>query len=170
MKITDAPKLCPSFVLGRMKEGFVCFFFNFLFNVGEQLVNSVVTVSGGQQKGSAIHIHVSILPQTPLPSRLPYNIEKSSLCYTKAPSTRLLNTLQGFVQLYCTILIHPPHREMCDDQGTQNLGWSELNCGPLKKRVSLVAQCKESTCQCRTPSLITESRRSPGEGNGNLLQ
>ena len=33
-------------------------------------------------KGSpTIHIHVSILPQTPLPSRL-HNIEQSSMCYT----------------------------------------------------------------------------------------
>ena len=97
------------------------------------------------------HIHVSILPQTPLPFRLPYNMEKSSLCYTEAPSRRLLNTLQGSVQLYYTTLIHPPHRGVCDDWGTQNLGWSELNCGPLKERISLVAQCQESTCQGRTP-------------------
>ena len=96
-----------------------------------------------------MHIHASLFPQTPLPSRLPYNIRKSSLCYTEAPSTRLLNTLQGSVLLYYTTLIHPPHREMCDYRGTQNLGWSELNCGPLKERVSLVAQCKKSTCQCR---------------------
>jgi len=41
-----------------------------------------VTVSGGQQRNSAIPIHVSILPQTPLPSRLPHDIEQSSLCYT----------------------------------------------------------------------------------------
>ena len=39
-------------------------------------------VSGGQQSDSAIHIHVSILPQTPLPSRLPCNIEESSRCCT----------------------------------------------------------------------------------------
>ena len=107
-------------------------------------------VLGEEWRDSVIHIHVSILPQTPLPSRLPYNIRKSSLCYTEAPSTRLLNTLQGSVLLYYTTLIHPPHREMCDYRGTQNLGWSELNCGPLKERVSLVAQCKKSTCQCRT--------------------
>ena len=30
-------------------------------------------------------IHVPILPQTPLPSRLPHNIEESSLCYTVGP-------------------------------------------------------------------------------------
>ena len=41
-----------------------------------------VIVSCGQKRNSAIHIHVSILFQTLLPSRLPYNIEQSSLCYT----------------------------------------------------------------------------------------
>ena len=34
MKITDAPILGPSFILGKMKEGGF-FFFNFLFNIGE---------------------------------------------------------------------------------------------------------------------------------------
>ena len=42
-------------------------------------------VSGAQESDSAIHIHVSILPQTPLPSRLPLNIEQNSLCYTVGP-------------------------------------------------------------------------------------
>ena len=32
-------------------------------------MNNVVIVSGGQQRDSAIHIQISILPQTPLPSR-----------------------------------------------------------------------------------------------------
>ena len=44
------------------------------------LTNNVVTVSGEQQGDSAINIHVSILPQTPLPSRLPHSIEQSSMC------------------------------------------------------------------------------------------
>ena len=35
-------------------------------------------VSGGQQKDSAIPIHVSILPQAPFPSRLPHDTERSS--------------------------------------------------------------------------------------------
>ena len=39
------------------------FFFNFLFCTGEWSVNSVVIVSGEQQRDSAMHIHVSILPQ-----------------------------------------------------------------------------------------------------------
>ena len=42
-------------------------------------------VSGEQRRDSAIHIHVSILPQTPLPSRLPHNIQQSSLCCTVGP-------------------------------------------------------------------------------------
>ena len=45
-------------------------------------VNNLVIVSGRQQRDSAIYIHVSILPQTPLPSRLPLNTEHSSLCCT----------------------------------------------------------------------------------------
>ena len=43
------------------------FFLNFLFCIGEQPINGVVTVSGGQQRHSAIHTHVSILPQTLYP-------------------------------------------------------------------------------------------------------
>jgi len=45
-----------------------------------QLTNYVVIASGERQRYSAIHIHVPILPQAPLPSRLPHNIEQSSLC------------------------------------------------------------------------------------------
>ena len=41
-----------------------------------QLINSVLIVGGEQQRDSAIYIHVSIFPQTPLPSRLPHNIEE----------------------------------------------------------------------------------------------
>ena len=40
----------------------------------------VVIVSGEQRRDSAIHIPVSILPHTPLPSRLPHKTEQSSLC------------------------------------------------------------------------------------------
>ena len=43
------------------------------------LMNSFGIVSGGQQRNSAIHIHVFILPQTPLLSRLTHNIEQSSM-------------------------------------------------------------------------------------------
>ena len=59
----------------------VCFFFfnfQFLFCIEIEQINNVIDL-GGQQRDSAIHIHVSILPQTPFLSRLPHNIEQSSL-------------------------------------------------------------------------------------------
>ena len=37
-------------------------------------------------------------------------------------------------------------------------------------RASLVADSKESACNMRDPGLIPGSGRTPGEGNGNLLQ
>ena len=55
---------------------------NFLFFIGEYLINNVVTVSSEQQRDPVINIHVSIVPQIPLPSRLPHNIEQSSMPYT----------------------------------------------------------------------------------------
>ena len=39
-------------------------------------------ISSEQQRDSAIHICVSILPQNPLPSRLPHTTEQSSMCCT----------------------------------------------------------------------------------------
>ena len=47
-----------------------------------RFTNKVVIVSGEEWRDSAIHIPVSTLPQTPLPSRLPHNIEQSPLCPT----------------------------------------------------------------------------------------
>ena len=44
-----------------------------------------MTVSGEQRRDSVIYIHVSILPQTYLPPKLPHNIEQSSLRYTVGP-------------------------------------------------------------------------------------
>ena len=60
------------------------FYLNFLFYIGIEPMNNVI-VSGEQGRDSAIYIRVSILPLTPLPSRLPHNIEQSSLCYTVGP-------------------------------------------------------------------------------------
>ena len=53
-----------------------------------ELINNVVIVSDEQQRDSAIHIHVSILPlnsPSPAPCWLPHNSEQSSLCYTVGP-------------------------------------------------------------------------------------
>ena len=44
-----------------------------------------MVVSGDQQRDLVIYLHVSILPQTPLQSRLPHNIEESYLSYTVGP-------------------------------------------------------------------------------------
>ena len=55
------------------------------FYIGVWLINNLTVVSGVQQRDSAIHKYVSILPQTPLPSRLPQNIKQSSLCCTVGP-------------------------------------------------------------------------------------
>ena len=48
-------------------------------------VNNIVIVSGEQWRDSDMHIHISILPQTLLPSKLPHSIEQSSMCYTVGP-------------------------------------------------------------------------------------
>ena len=60
------------------------FFFNILY-LEYSWFNNIVTVSKEQQRDSAIHRHVSILPQTALPSKLPHDIEQSSSCSTAGP-------------------------------------------------------------------------------------
>ena len=49
------------------------------------MIYNAVIASGEQRRDSATHIHVSVLPQLPLPSRLPHNIEQSCLCSTLGP-------------------------------------------------------------------------------------
>ena len=62
---------------------FYFFFLTFYFVLGySRLTNNVVIVSSEQQRDSAINRHVSIVPQAPLPSRLPRNMEQNSWCYT----------------------------------------------------------------------------------------
>ena len=63
----------------------VIFFVVVKFCIGVYPTDNVVIVSGAEQRDSATHVPVSILPQTPLPSRLPHNIEQSSLCYAVCP-------------------------------------------------------------------------------------
>ena len=60
----------------------VKFFLNWLFYFEVSSVNNAVTVAGGQQRNSAIHIHVSILPHAPLSSRLPHNIEQTFMFFS----------------------------------------------------------------------------------------
>ena len=40
-------------------------------------MNNFMIVSGGLQRDSAVHVRISLFPQTPLPSRLLLNIEQS---------------------------------------------------------------------------------------------
>ena len=66
-----------TFVHQELPIFFSTFYFIFYHNA--------VIISGQQGRNSTTHMHVSILPQTPLPSRLPCNIEQGSLCCTVGP-------------------------------------------------------------------------------------
>ena len=61
------------------------FFFTFYFVLGYSELTKNVIVTDEQQRDSVIHVHVSILPQTPLPSKLPHKFEQSSLCFREGP-------------------------------------------------------------------------------------
>ena len=64
-----------------------CIFFFLTFHFvleNSWLTNNVVAVSGEQQRDSTIHTCIHS-PQTPLPSRLRFNMEQSSVCYTVGP-------------------------------------------------------------------------------------
>ena len=67
-----------------------------------------MVVSSEHQRDSAVHIHVSTLPQTPLSSRLPHNIQQSSMCYTVGSemsySFYFLKTTYLFIWL-CRVLV-----------------------------------------------------------------
>ena len=68
-----------------IKSDFILLFIKPVILCWRIAINNVVIVSGGQQRDSAVHIHGCILSQTLLPSRLPHNIEPSSLCCTVGP-------------------------------------------------------------------------------------
>ena len=75
-------------VLFSLIPSYTFFFFlilSFLFYIEVYPINNVMIVSGEQWRDSAMHIYVSILPQTLLPYRLLYNSEQSSLCCTIGP-------------------------------------------------------------------------------------
>ena len=55
------------------------FFFILTFCVGVEPISNAAIISGEERRDSVIH--VSILSQTRLASRLPHNTEQSSLCY-----------------------------------------------------------------------------------------
>ena len=71
-------------VTACVKQYSFVFFKTFYFVLAYSRL-TMLWVSGKQWRDSAIRIHVSTLPQTPLPSRLPRNSEQSSLCCTVGP-------------------------------------------------------------------------------------
>ena len=59
---------------------YIIYFFNFLdFILYCVIAVNIVIVSGEQRRNSTMHIHISILPQTPLPTSLLHIIEQSSI-------------------------------------------------------------------------------------------
>ena len=74
-------------------------------------------IAGEQWKGSAICIRVSILPQTPFPSRLLHIIEQSSMCYAICPHwLSILNTAVCTCPSqtpYPSLPIFPPGNHVC---------------------------------------------------------
>ena len=64
----------------------IIFFYLFNFVLGySRLTNNAVIISGELQRDSAMHVHASILPQTPLPSRLPHKAGQSSMRSAAGP-------------------------------------------------------------------------------------
>ena len=77
--------IIPREILKMILSDLSFFFKLFFFGIRVQPINNVVTISGEQRRDLAMHTHVSILLQTPLPSSQPQNIEKSPMCYTVGP-------------------------------------------------------------------------------------
>ena len=73
-----------------------------------------MTVSGAQPTDSVTHIHVSILPQTPLLSRLPHHVEQSSL-----GSTAGLCRLSSLKNIYLFGCISVATRRFLSSCGSQ---------------------------------------------------
>ena len=72
-------------------------------------------VSGGRQRDSAIRIHVSILPETSLPSRLLYNTERNSLCYKVGPCWLWDDSLVAiFLPSWNSHLLNRTCKTLCD--------------------------------------------------------
>lgn len=78
---------------GQSHEDHFGFLLNFLCILGySRLTNNVVIFSSEQGRDSAIHTHTSILPQTPLPPKLPQRAELSSLrCMAGPRGLSILN-------------------------------------------------------------------------------
>ena len=79
-------------------------------------------VSGGQQRNSATHAHVSSRPQTPLASGLPLNTEQSSLC--EALLFFFFNVNERLWFLIFLISVHlTPYENMDGNIKQKNISW-----------------------------------------------
>ena len=108
-------------------------------------------VSDEQQRNSAIHIHVSILPQTALPSWLPHNIEQTSLCCPAGPcGFSMLNTAVCPCPSQTPCLSLPPSFPLVTIRLLQSTEQSFLGCpaGPCWFSMLNTAACP---CPSQTP-------------------
>ena len=62
-------------------------------------MNNTVVVSSGQQRDSAIRVHVTILLQTAFPPRLLHNSEQSSLWHTQFAFLQNVNGISWVVHM-----------------------------------------------------------------------
>ena len=80
------------------------FFLTFYFTLEySRLTNTVVIVSGEQQRDSAIHIYASVVTQTPLPSRLPHTEHRAE--FPGLYSRSLLVFHFKYSSVYMSILV-----------------------------------------------------------------
>ena len=97
-------------------HNFFFFLLNFLYCIEVWTINNFVMVSGGQQRDSAINIHVS--PKL-FPPRLLQNIEQSSMCYIVDP----------------LLLIHFKYRSMYLSISI-SIKWGFLDLSPLRAGIT----------------------------------
>ena len=119
------------------------------------MIVSGVIVSGAQQSNSVIHIHIPILPQTPLLFKLSYNIEELYISFSFWASALAKQTLASILLTYGVFSLH---------------GWKE-------KSHHLNISCfpggsggKESACNAGDLGSISGLGRSSGGRHGNPLQ
>ena len=81
------------------------------------MIDTVVIVSSGQKRASAIHSHVSILPKSSLPSRLPHEIEqfpvifRRSLLVTHFKYSTVYMSIPNFLTVPSLLHFHPANHK-----------------------------------------------------------
>ena len=125
-------------------------------------------VSGGQQRDSAIHIQASILPQTPLPARLPHNTQQAPVLCS---GSLLDNTFTSYPtpchspwEESSAVLVSSHHALFMNTQAlslrTTFLYWEGF---------PGVSEGKGSACSVRESGSIPGLGRPPRKGNGTSV-